>query len=237
MLLQRFCLVPGAGYRPTCIQIWLVFSIRHWYQATRLVHVKFCWSFVFSSHQQSSQSLLKFHTSDGISRRWGWTGSNDSGSPAAADTLSSQAYNTPETKLSGLAPASVLMSGGIGATARYVNSQSWYSPSLVWLHGRDHIRWRPGLVIRTVVSRIAAESMRQHEAHSGQTGINDGFITILAMPESNDGQTYDSDTSCYQLVAQRTWAKPSVPASLRRPERLKQQTRKTASAGWGYGPC
>ncbi|EFF9657869.1 ISL3 family transposase [Escherichia coli] len=229
--------------------LWLVFSVRHWYcrnpACSRKIFAGSLAPFA-GSHQQSSQALQN------LQRQLGLIAGGEAGKRAAtaaglrcsADTLLRRVINTPETKQSG-APHVGIDEWAWHRGHRYgtlIVNLDTHRP-LVLLPGRDQrtlaTRFRKYPEIQ-IVSRdrsgVYATAAREGAPQARQ--VANRWHLLKNIGDVLERMMY-RHMPLIRLVASELSPKkspdpePSVPAaSLRRPERLKQQTRKKRHQRW-----
>ena len=229
--------------------LWLVFSVRHWYcrnpACSRKIFAESLAPFA-GSHQQSSQALQN------LQRQLGLIAGGEAGKRAAtavglrcsADTLLRRVINTPETKQSG-APHVGIDEWAWHRGHRYgtlIVNLDTHRP-LVLLPGRDQrtlATWFRKYPEIQVVSRdrsgVYATAAREGAPQARQ--VADRWHLLKNIGDAPERMMY-RHIPLIRLVASELSPKkspdpePSVPAaSLRRPERLKQQTRKKRHQRW-----
>ena len=229
--------------------LWLVFSVRHWYcrnpACSRKIFAGSLAPFA-GSHQQSSQALQN------LQRQLGLIAGGEAGKRAAtaaglrcsADTLLRRVINTPETKQSG-APHVGIDEWAWHRGHRYgtlIVNLDTHRP-LVLLPGRDQrtlATWFRKYPEIQVVSRdrsgVYATAAREGAPQARQ--VANRWHLLKNIGDVLERMMY-RHMPLIRLVASELSPKkspdpePSVPAaSLRRPERLKQQTRKKRHQRW-----
>ena len=229
--------------------LWLVFSVRHWYcrnpACSRKIFAGSLAPFA-GSHQQSSQALQN------LQRQLGLIAGGEAGKRAAtaaglrcsADTLLRRVINTPETKQSG-APHVGIDEWAWHRGHRYgtlIVNLDTHRP-LVLLPGRDQrtlATWFRKYPEIQIVSRdrsgVYATAAREGAPQARQ--VADRWHLLKNIGDAPERMMY-RHMPLIRLVASELSPKkspdpePSVPAaSLRRPERLKQQTRKKRHQRW-----
>ena len=229
--------------------LWLVFSVRHWYcrnpACSRKIFAESLAPFA-GSHQQSSQALQN------LQRQLGLIAGGEAGKRAAtaaglrcsADTLLRRVINTPETKQSG-APHVGIDEWAWHRGHRYgtlIVNLDTHRP-LVLLPGRDQrtlATWFRKYPEIQVVSRdrsgVYATAAREGAPQARQ--VADRWHLLKNIGDAPERMMY-RHMPLIRLVASELSPKkspdpePSVPAaSLRHPERLKQQTRKKRHQRW-----
>ena len=229
--------------------LWLVFSVRHWYcrnpACSRKIFAGSLAPFA-GSHQQSSQALQN------LQRQLGLIAGGEAGKRAAtavglrcsADTLLRRVINTPETKQSG-APHVGIDEWAWHRGHRYgtlIVNLDTHRP-LVLLPGRDQrtlATWFRKYPEIQIVSRdrsgVYATAAREGAPQARQ--VADRWHLLKNIGDALERMMY-RHIPLIRLVASELSPKkspdpePSVPAaSLRRPERLKQQTRKKRHQRW-----
>ena len=229
--------------------LWLVFSVRHWYcrnpACSRKIFAESLAPFA-GSHQQSSQALQN------LQRQLGLIAGGEAGKRAAtaaglrcsADTLLRRVINTPETKQSG-APHVGIDEWAWHRGHRYgtlIVNLDTHRP-LVLLLGRDQrtlATWFRKYPEIQIVSRdrsgVYATAAREGAPQARQ--VADRWHLLKNIGDAPERMMY-RHIPLIRLVASELSPKkspdpePSVPAaSLRRPERLKQQTRKKRHQRW-----
>lgn len=229
--------------------LWLVFSVRHWYcrnpACSRKIFAESLAPFA-GSHQQSSQALQN------LQRQLGLIAGGEAGKRAAtaaglrcsADTLLRRVINTPETKQSG-APHVGIDEWAWHRGHRYgtlIVNLDTHRP-LVLLPGRDQrtlATWFRKYPEIQIVSRdrsgVYATAAREGAPQARQ--VADRWHLLKNIGDAPERMMY-RHIPLIRLVASELSPKkspdpePSVPAaSLRRPERLKQQTRKKRHQRW-----
>ncbi|MGR5818297.1 ISL3-like element ISEc38 family transposase, partial [Escherichia coli] len=229
--------------------LWLVFSVRHWYcrnpACSRKIFAESLAPFA-GSHQQSSQALQN------LQRQLGLIAGGEAGKRAAtavglrcsADTLLRRVINTPETKQSG-APHVGIDEWAWYRGHRYgtlIVNLDTHRP-LVLLPGRDQrtlATWFRKYPEIQIVSRdrsgVYATAAREGAPQARQ--VADRWHLLKNIGDAPERMMY-RHIPLIRLVASELSPKkspdpePSVPAaSLRRPERLKQQTRKKRHQRW-----
>lgn len=229
--------------------LWLVFSVRHWYCRNPACSRKiFAESFApfAGSHQQFSQALQN------LQRQLGLIAGGEAGKRAAtaaglrysADTLLRRVINTPETKQSGALHVGIdewAWHRGHCCGMLIVNLDT-HRP-LVLLPGRDQrtlATWFRKYPEIQVVSRdrsgVYATAAREGASQARQ--VADRWHLLKNIGDEPERMMY-RHIPLIRLVASELSPKKSpepelsVPAaSLRRPERLKQQTRKKRHQRW-----
>ncbi|EIE5328700.1 ISL3 family transposase [Escherichia coli] len=229
--------------------LWLVFSVRHWYcrnpACSRKIFAESLAPFA-GSHQQSSQALQN------LQRQLGLIAGGEAGKRAAtaaglrcsADTLLRRVINTPETKQSGAPHVGIdewAWHRGHCCGMLIVNLDT-HRP-LVLLPGRDQrtlATWFRKYPEIQVVSRdrsgVYATAAREGAPQARQ--VADRWHLLKNIGDEPERMMY-RHIPLIRLVASELSPKKSpepelsVPAaSLRRPERLKQQTRKKRHQRW-----
>ena len=229
--------------------LWLVFSVRHWYcrnpACSRKIFAESLAPFA-GSHQQSSQALQN------LQRQLGLIAGGEAGKRAAtaaglrcsADTLLRRVINTPETKQSGAPHVGIdewAWHRGHCCGMLIVNLDT-HRP-LVLLPGRDQrtlATWFRKYPEIQVVSRdrsgVYATAAREGAPQARQ--VADRWHLLKNIGDEPERMMY-RHIPLIRLVASELSPKkspdpePSVPAaSLRRSERLKQQTRKKRHQRW-----
>ncbi|HGD9222646.1 TPA: ISL3 family transposase, partial [Escherichia coli] len=229
--------------------LWLVFSVRHWYcrnpVCSRKIFAESLAPFA-GSHQQSSQALQN------LQRQLGLIAGGEAGKRAAtavglrcsADTLLRRVINTPGTKQSG-APHVGIDEWAWHRGHRYgtlIVNLDTHRP-LVLLPGRDQrtlATWFRKYPEIQVVSRdrsgVYATAAREGAPQARQ--VVDRWHLLKNIGDALERMMY-RHIPLIRLVASELSPKKSpepelsVPAaSLRRPERLKQQTRKKRHQRW-----
>ena len=229
--------------------LWLVFSVRHWYcrnpACSRKIFAESLAPFA-GSHQQSSQALQN------LQRQLGLIAGGEAGKRAAtaaglrcsADTLLRRVINTPETKQSG-APHVGIDEWAWHRGHRYgtlIVNLDTHRP-LVLLPGRDQrtlATWFRKYPEIQIVSRdrsgVYATAAREGAPQARQ--VADRWHLLKNIGDAPERMMY-RHIPLIRLVASELSPKKSpepelsVPAaSLRRPERLKQQTRKKRHQRW-----
>ncbi len=229
--------------------LWLVFSVRHWYcrnpVCSRKIFAESLAPFA-GSHQQSSQALQN------LQRQLGLIAGGEAGKRAAtavglrcsADTLLRRVINTPGTKQSG-APHVGIDEWAWHRGHRYgklIVNLDTHRP-LVLLPGRDQrtlATWFRKYPEIQVVSRdrsgVYATAAREGAPQARQ--VADRWHLLKNIGDALERMMY-RHIPLIRLVASELSLKKSpepelsVPAaSLRRPERLKQQTRKKRHQRW-----
>ncbi|WP_258141404.1 ISL3 family transposase [Escherichia coli] len=229
--------------------LWLVFSVRHWYcrnpACSRKIFAESLAPFA-SSHQQSSQALQN------LQRQLGLIAGGEAGKRAAmavglrccADTLLRRVINTPETKQSG-APHVGIDEWAWHRGHRYgtlIVNLDTHRP-LVLLPGRDQrtlATWFRKYPEIQVVSRdrsgVYATAAREGAPQARQ--VADRWHLLKNIGDALERMMY-RHIPLIRLIASELSPKKSpepelsVPAALlRRPERLKQQTRKKRHQRW-----
>ncbi len=241
---RRIQHLPCSGHT-----LWLVFSVRHWYcrnpACSRKIFAESLAPFA-GSHQQSSQALQN------LQRQLGLIAGGEAGKRAAtaeglrcsADTLLRRVINTPETKQSG-APHVGIDEWAWHRGHRYgtlIVNLDTHRP-LVLLPGRDQrtlATWFRKYPEIQVVSRdrsgVYATAAREGAPQARQ--VADRWHLLKNIGDALERMMY-RHIPLIRLVASELSPKkspdpePSVPAaSLRHPERLKQQTRKKRHQRW-----
>ena len=241
---RRIQHLPCSGHT-----LWLVFSVRHWYcrnpACSRKIFAESLAPFA-GSHQQSSQALQN------LQRQLGLIAGGEAGKRAAtaaglrcsADTLLRRVINTPETKQSG-APHVGIDEWAWHRGHRYgtlIVNLDTHRP-LVLLPGRDQrtlATWFRKYPEIQIVSRdrsgVYATAAREGAPQARQ--VADRWHLLKNIGDAPERMMY-RHIPLIRLVASELSPKkspdpePSVPAaSLRRPERLKQQTRKKRHQRW-----
>ncbi|HGU3606731.1 TPA: ISL3-like element ISEc38 family transposase [Escherichia coli O103:H2] len=241
---RRIQHLPCSGHT-----LWLVFSVRHWYcrnpACSRKIFAGSLAPFA-GSHQQSSQALQN------LQRQLGLIAGGEAGKRAvtavglrcSADTLLRRVINTPETKQSG-APHVGIDEWAWHRGHRYgtlIVNLDTHRP-LVLLPGRDQrtlATWFRKYPEIQVVSRdrsgVYATAAREGAPQARQ--VADRWHLLKNIGDALERMMY-RHIPLIRLVASELSPKkspdpePSVPAaSLRRPERLKQQTRKKRHQRW-----
>ncbi|HFI7004556.1 ISL3 family transposase [Escherichia coli] len=241
---RRIQHLPCSGHT-----LWLVFSVRHWYcrnpACSRKIFTESLAPFA-GSHQQSSQALQN------LQRQLGLIAGGEAGKRAAtavglrcsADTLLRRVINTPETKQSG-APHVGIDEWAWHRGHRYgtlIVNLDTHRP-LVLLPDRDQrtlATWFRKYPEIQVVSRdrngVYATAAREGAPQARQ--VADRWHLLKNIGDALERMMY-RHIPLIRLVASELSPKkspdpePSVPAaSLRRPERLKQQTRKKRHQRW-----
>ncbi|PSY37378.1 ISL3 family transposase [Escherichia albertii] len=241
---RRIQHLPCSGHT-----LWLVFSVRHWYcrnpACSRKIFAESLAPFA-GSHQQSSQALQN------LQRQLGLIAGGEAGKRAAtavglrcsADTLLRRVINTPETKQSG-APHVGIDEWAWHRGHRYgtlIVNLDTHRP-LVLLPDRDQrtlATWFRKYPEIQVVSRdrsgVYATAAREGAPQARQ--VADRWHLLKNIGDALERMMY-RHIPLIRLVASELSPKkspdpePSVPAaSLRRPERLKQQTRKKRHQRW-----
>ncbi|NAQ42457.1 ISL3-like element ISEc38 family transposase, partial [Escherichia coli] len=241
---RRIQHLPCSGHT-----LWLVFSVRHWYcrnpACSRKIFAESLAPFA-GSHQQSSQALQN------LQRQLGLIAGGEAGKRAAtavglrcsADTLLRRVINTPETKQSG-APHVGIDEWAWHRGHRYgtlIVNLDTHRP-LVLLPGRDQrtlATWFRKYPEIQIVSRdrsgVYATAAREGAPQARQ--VADRWHLLKNIGDALERMMY-RHIPLIRLVASELSPKkspdpePSVPAaSLRRPERLKQQTRKKRHQRW-----
>ena len=241
---RRIQHLPCSGHT-----LWLVFSVRHWYcrnpACSRKIFAESLAPFA-GSHQQSSQALQN------LQRQLGLIAGGEAGKRAAtaaglrcsADTLLRRVINTPETKQSG-APHVGIDEWAWHRGHRYgtlIVNLDTHRP-LVLLPGRDQrtlAAWFRKYPEIQVVSRdrsgVYATAAREGAPQARQ--VADRWHLLKNIGDALERMMY-RHIPLIRLVASELSPKkspdpePSVPAaSLRHPERLKQQTRKKRHQRW-----
>ncbi len=229
--------------------LWLVFSVRHWYcrnpACSRKIFAGSLAPFA-GSHQQSSQVLQN------LQRQLGLIAGGEAGKRAAtaaglrcsADTLLRRVINTPETKQSG-APHVGIDEWAWHRGHRYgtlIVNLDTHRP-LVLLPGRDQrtlATWFRKYPEIQIVSRdrsgVYATAAREGAPQARQ--VANRWHLLKNIGDVLERMMY-RHMPLIRLVASELSPKkspdpePSVPAaSLRRLERLKQQTRKKRHQRW-----
>ena len=229
--------------------LWLVFSVRHWYcrnpACSRKIFAGSLAPFA-GSHQQSSQALQN------LQRQLGLIAGGEAGKRAAtaaglrcsADTLLRRVINTPETKQSG-APHVGIDEWAWHRGHRYgtlIVNLDTHRP-LVLLPGRDQrtlATWFRKYPEIQIVSRdrsgVYATAAREGAPQARQ--VANRWHLLKNIGDVLERMMY-RHMPLIRLVASELSPKkspdpePSVPAaSLRRLERLKQQTRKKRHQRW-----
>ena len=241
---RRIQHLPCSGHT-----LWLVFSVRHWYcrnpACSRKIFAESLAPFA-GSHQQSSQALQN------LQRQLGLIAGGEAGKRAAtaaglrcsADTLLRRVINTPETKQSGAPHVGIdewAWHRGHHYGTLIVNLDT-HRP-LVLLPGRDQrtlATWFRKYPEIQVVSRdrsgVYATAAREGAPQARQ--VADRWHLLKNIGDEPERMMY-RHIPLIRLVASELSPKkspepePSVPAaSLRRPERLKQQIRKKRHQRW-----
>ena len=241
---RRIQHLPCSGHT-----LWLVFSVRHWYcrnpACSRKIFAESLAPFA-GSHQQSSQALQN------LQRQLGLIAGGEAGKRAAtaeglrcsADTLLRRVINTPETKQSG-APHVGIDEWAWHRGHRYgtlIVNLDTHRP-LVLLPGRDQrtlATWFRKYPEIQIVSRdrsgVYATAAREGAPQARQ--VADRWHLLKNIGDALERMMY-RHIPLIRLVASELSPKkspdpePSVPAaSLRHPERLKQQTRKKRHQRW-----
>ena len=241
---RRLQHLPCSGHT-----LWLVFSVRHWYcrnpACSRKIFAESLAPFA-SSHQQSSQALQN------LQRQLGLIAGGEAGKRAAmavglrcsADTLLRRVINTPETKQSG-APHVGIDEWAWHRGHRYgtlIVNLDTHRP-LVLLPGRDQrtlATWFRKYPEIQVVSRdrsgVYATAAREGAPQARQ--VADRWHLLKNIGDALERMMY-RHIPLIRLIASELSPKKSpepelsVPAALlRRPERLKQQTRKKRHQRW-----
>ncbi|EEV9122945.1 ISL3-like element ISEc38 family transposase [Escherichia coli] len=241
---RRIQHLPCSGHT-----LWLVFSVRHWYcrnpACSRKIFAGSLAPFA-GSHQQSSQALQN------LQRQLGLIAGGEAGKRAAtaaglrcsADTLLRRVINTPETKQSGAPHVGIdewAWHRGHCCGTLIVNLDT-HRP-LVLLPGRDQrtlATWFRKYPEIQIVSRdrsgVYATAAREGAPQARQ--VADRWHLLKNIGDALERMMY-RHIPLIRLVASELSPKkspdpePSVPAaSLRRPERLKQQTRKKRHQRW-----
>ena len=241
---RRIQHLPCSGHT-----LWLVFSVRHWYcrnpACSRKIFAESLAPFA-GSHQQSSQALQN------LQRQLGLIAGGEAGKRAATavglrcstDTLLRRVINTPETKQSG-APHVGIDEWAWHRGHRYgtlIVNLDTHRP-LVLLPGRDQrtlATWFRKYPEIQVVSRdrsgVYATAAREGAPQARQ--VADRWHLLKNIGDALERMMY-RHIPLIRLVASELSPKkspdpePSVPAaSLRHPERLKQQTRKKRHQRW-----
>lgn len=241
---RRIQHLPCSGHT-----LWLVFSVRHWYcrnpACSRKIFAESLAPFA-GSHQQSSQALQN------LQRQLGLIAGGEAGKRAAtavglrcsADTLLRRVINTPETKQSG-SPHVGIDEWAWHRGHRYgtlIVNLDTHRP-LVLLPGRDQrtlATWFRKYPEIQIVSRdrsgVYATAAREGAPQARQ--VADRWHLLKNIGDAPERMMY-RHIPLIRLVASELSPKkspdpePSVPAaSLRRPERLKQQTRKKRHQRW-----
>ncbi|EFC7284106.1 ISL3 family transposase [Escherichia coli] len=229
--------------------LWLVFSVRHWFcrnpACSRKIFAGSLAPFA-GSHQQSSQALQN------LQRQLGLIAGGEAGKRAAtaaglrcsADTLLRRVINTPETKQSG-APHVGIDEWAWHRGHRYgtlIVNLDTHRP-LVLFPGRDQrtlATWFRKYPEIQIVSRdrsgVYATAAREGAPQARQ--VANRWHLLKNIGDVLERMMY-RHMPLIRLVASELSPKkspdpePSVPAaSLRRPERLKQQTRKKRHQRW-----
>lgn len=229
--------------------LWLVFSVRHWYcrnpACSRKIFAESLAPFA-GSHQQSSQALQN------LQRQLGLIAGGEAGKRAAtaaglrcsADTLLRRVINTPETKQSGAPHVGIdewAWHRGHCCGMLIVNLDT-HRP-LVLLPGRDQrtlATWFRKYPEIQVVSRdrsgVYATAAREGAPQARQ--VADRWHLLKSIGDEPERMMYRHMPLIRLVVRELSLKKSpepeiSVPvASLRRPERLKQQTRKKRHQHW-----
>ena len=229
--------------------LWLVFSVRHWYcrnpACSRKIFAESLAPFA-GSHQQSSQALQN------LQRQLGLIAGGEAGKRAAtaaglrcsADTLLRRVINTPETKQSGAPHVGIdewAWHRGHCCGMLIVNLDT-HRP-LVLLPGRDQrtlATWFRKYPEIQVVSRdrsgVYATAAREGAPQARQ--VADRWHLLKSIGDEPERMMYRHMPLIRLVVRELSLNKSpepeiSVPvASLRRPERLKQQTRKKRHQHW-----
>ncbi len=229
--------------------LWLVFSVRHWYcrnpACSRKIFAESLAPFA-SSHQQSSQALQN------LQRQLGLIAGGEAGKRAAmavglrcsADTLLRRVINTPETKQSGAPHVGIdewAWHRGHCCGMLIVNLDT-HRP-LVLLPGRDQrtlATWFRKYPEIQVVSRdrsgVYATAAREGAPQARQ--VADRWHLLKNIGDALERMMYRHIPLIRLVVRELSLKKSpepeiSVPAALlRRPERLKQQTRKKRHQRW-----
>jgi transposase len=229
--------------------LWLVFSVRHWYcrnpACSRKIFAESLAPFA-GSHQQSSQALQN------LQRQLGLIAGGEAGKRAAtaaglrcsADTLLRRVINTPETKQSGAPHVGIdewAWHRGHCCGMLIVNLDT-HRP-LVLLPGRDQrtlATWFRKYPEIQVVSRdrsgVYATAAREGAPQARQ--VADRWHLLKNIGDEPERMMYRHMPLIRLVVRELSLKKSpepeiSVPvASLRRPERLKQQTRKKRHQHW-----
>lgn len=241
---RRIQHLPCSGHT-----LWLVFSVRHWYcrnpACSRKIFAESLAPFA-GSHQQSSQALQN------LQRQLGLIAGGEAGKRAAtaaglrcsADTLLRRVINTPETKQSG-APHVGIDEWAWHRGHRYgtlIVNLDTHRP-LVLLPGRDQrtlATWFRKYPEIQIVSRdrsgVYATAAREGAPQARQ--VANRWHLLKNIGDVLERMMY-RHMPLIRLVASELSPKkspdpePSVPAaSLRHPERLKQQTRKKRHQRW-----
>ena len=229
--------------------LWLVFSVRHWYcrnpACSRKIFAESLAPFA-GSHQQSSQALQN------LQRQLGLIAGGEAGKRAAtavglrcsADTLLRRLINTPETKQSGAPHVGIdewAWHRGHCCGMLIVNPDT-HRP-LVLLPGRDQrtlATWFRKYPEIQVVSRdrsgVYATAAREGAPQARQ--VADRWHLLKNIGDEPERMMYRYMPLIRLVVRELSLKKSpepeiSVPvASLRRLERLKQQTRKKRHQRW-----
>ena len=229
--------------------LWLVFSVRHWYcrnpACSRKIFAESLAPFA-GSHQQSSQALQN------LQRQLGLIAGGEAGKRAAtaaglrcsADTLLRRVINTPETKQSGAPHVGIdewAWHRGHCCGMLIVNLDT--HRLLVLLPGRDQrtlATWFRKYPEIQVVSRdrsgVYATAAREGAPQARQ--VADRWHLLKNIGDEPERMMYRHMPLIRLVVRELSLKKSpepeiSVPvASLRRPERLKQQTRKKRHQHW-----
>ena len=241
---RRIQHLPCSGHT-----LWLVFSVRHWYcrnpACSRKIFAESLAPFA-GSHQQSSQALQN------LQRQLGLIAGGEAGKRAAtavglrcsADTLLRRVINTPETKQSGSPHVGIdewAWHRGHCCGMLIVNLDT-HRP-LVLLPGRDQrtlATWFRKYPEIQVVSRdrsgVYATAAREGAPQARQ--VADRWHLLKNIGDEPERMMYRHMPLIRLVVRELSLNKSpepeiSVPvASLRRPERLKQQTRKKRHQHW-----
>ncbi|WP_071599767.1 ISL3 family transposase [Escherichia coli] len=241
---RRIQHLPCSGHT-----LWLVFSVRHWYcrnpACSRKIFAGSLAPFA-GSHQQSSQALQN------LQRQLGLIAGGEAGKRAAtaaglrcsADTLLRRVINTPETKQSGAPHVGIdewAWHRGHCCGMLIVNLDT-HRP-LVLLPGRDQrtlATWFRKYPEIQVVSRdrsgVYATAAREGAPQARQ--VADRWHLLKSIGDEPERMMYRHMPLIRLVVRELSLNKSpepeiSVPvASLRRPERLKQQTRKKRHQHW-----
>ena len=229
--------------------LWLVFSVRHWFcrnpACSRKIFAGSLAPFA-GSHQQSSQALQNLQRQLGLiaGGEAGKRAANAAGLRCSADTLLRRVINTPETKQSG-APHVGIDEWAWHRGHRYgtlIVNLDTHRP-LVLLPGRDQrtlATWFRKYPEIQIVSRdrsgVYATAAREGAPQARQ--VANRWHLLKNIGDVLERMMY-RHMPLIRLVASELSPKkspdpePSVPAaSLRRPERLKQQTRKKRHQRW-----